>query len=241
VSDAAFDIADLLVRKRSGASAFELVVPRLAIACGDRVALVGPSGCGKSTLLDALSMILRPQAIGRFRFGPRGGSAVDVGRLLLDNDGGRLAQLRKRWIGYVLQTGGLLSFLSVRRNIELSRRLLGLKDDGTTAMVADRLGLKPHLDKLPKALSVGERQRVAIARALAHRPSVIIADEPTAALDPVNAERVMASFVELADSFGTTIVVASHDIDRVRQFGLRLVEPHLATPQAGVTRAVFTG
>jgi putative ABC transport system ATP-binding protein len=246
VTDAVFEIADLLIRKTSARTTFELAVPHLQIARGEKIALVGPSGCGKSTLLDALSMISRPDRVGVFRLAPDGSQnrppPIDVARLLNRNDAGRLAVIRKRWIGYVLQTGGLLSFLSVRRNIEISRRLLGLRDDGTVESVARRLGILDHLRKLPSALSVGERQRVAIARALAHRPSIIVADEPTAALDPRNAEIVMESFVEVADEFRTTTIIASHDLARVAKFGLRLVEPTLATDAgSATTRALFSG
>jgi putative ABC transport system ATP-binding protein len=238
-----FEIEDLLVRRTSAGATFELVVPSLSIARGEKLAVVGPSGCGKSTLLDCLSMIVRPESVAAFRFrtGGEPSTEVDVASLLLNDDGARLAELRKRWIGYVLQTGGLLPFLSVRRNIEVNRRLLGLPDDGTVETVAERLGIARHLQKLPSALSVGERQRTAIARALAHRPAVIIADEPTAALDPRNAEIVMNAFVELAERFGVTLVVASHDVERVRSFGLRLVEPSVATDGASVVRSTLTG
>ena len=238
-----FEIRDLLARRTSAGATFELLVPSLSIGRGEKLAVVGPSGCGKSTLLDCLSMIVRPESVAAFRFRADGEPAtdVDVASLLLNDDGAGLAELRKRWIGYVLQTGGLLPFLSVRRNIEVNRRLLGLPDDGTVETVAERLGIARHLQKLPSALSVGERQRTAIARALAHRPAAIIADEPTAALDPRNAEIVMNAFVELAERFGVTLVVASHDVERVRSFGLRLVEPSVATDGGSVVRATLTG
>ena len=234
-----FDITNLLVRKTGGGSVFEMAVPQLRLERGERIGIIGPSGSGKSTLLDTLAMIIRPERIGVFRLG-FGGEPIDVVPLLMRNRSGRLAAIRSRWIGYVLQTGGLLPFLSVRGNIELSRRLLGLKDDGTVQEVAERLGIARHFRKLPAALSVGERQRVAIARALAHRPAVIVADEPTASLDPENARIAMDSFMDLTRDFQTTAIIATHDHDRVRAAGLRVIAPRLSA-EPGLTRAVFAG
>jgi putative ABC transport system ATP-binding protein len=238
-----FEIVDLVVRKRSARTMFELAVPRLSIRKGEKLAIIGPSGSGKSTLLDALSMVLSPDQIGSFRLWPGGpeGPVIDVGGLMQRHDTGGLAAIRRRWLGYVLQTGGLLPFLTVRRNIEIGRRLLGLHDDGTVGALAERLGLTEHLRKLPAALSVGERQRVAIARALAHRPTIILADEPTAALDPANAGIVMSIFVELADQLGTTTIIASHDLQRVVRSGLRVISPTVEGRGSGVTRSVFAG
>jgi hypothetical protein len=104
-------------------------------------------------------------------------------------------------MGYVLQTGGLFPFLSVRDNIGLTRQGLGLPVKDAVEMVAKRLDIGRHLEKLPGQLSVGERQRVAIARAMAHEPSVVIADEPTASLDPINAEEIMGMFTSLVDEY----------------------------------------
>lgn len=234
-----FAITDLLVRKASGGSVFELAVPELRLSRGERIGVVGPSGSGKSTLLDALAMVVRPERIGTFRL-TCDDREIDVVPLLMQNRSGRLAAIRARCIGYVLQTGGLLPYLSVRRNIELSRRLLGLDDDGTVEDVAERLGIARHFGKLPAALSVGERQRVAIARALAHRPAAIVADEPTASLDPHNARIAMDSFMDLTERYGTTAIIATHDRERVHAAGLRVIAPRLSSG-SGQVRAVFAG
>ena len=134
-----------------------------------------------------------------------------------------LSGWRSRHIGYVLQHGGLLPYLTVRRNIELSRRLLELDLDGVAEDLAARLGIEQQLDKLPAALSVGQRQRAAIARALAHEPPIVIADEPTAAIDPLNAERITRLLTRLADELDVTLIVASHAQDMMRDAGFTLI------------------
>jgi len=91
---------------------------------------------------------------------------------------------------------------------------------------AVKLNIQQQLNKLPSMLSVGQRQRAAIARALAHEPRVLIADEPTAAIDPQNAERIMKLMAALADELGVTLIVASHAIGLVEQAGLRLMNLH---------------
>jgi putative ABC transport system ATP-binding protein len=237
-----FSIRDLMIRRGSGPSAFELHVPKLDIARGERIALVGSSGCGKSTLLDILSMISLPVEVGHFQFSPPGAEATDVGALLgRPGIHDRLSEIRKRSMGYVLQTGGLLSFLSVEANIGISRRLLGMQDRGEVRAMAAELQIDEHLQKRPDELSVGQRQRVAIARALAHQPALVIADEPTAALDPRNADRVMELFLQQVEKRGATLIVASHDLDRVERFGLRCLTHGLEETGQGLIRATFQG
>ena len=120
-----------------------------------------------------------------------------------------------------MQTGGLLPYLTVQDNMNLCRSLLGLRPDGMVEHLAEELGITPHLGKLPDALSTGERQRVAIGRAVAHRPSIVIADEPTASLDPYAAEKVMSLFLGLAEEFNITVILASHAWRHIKQLGLR--------------------
>ena len=108
--------------------------------------------------------------------------------------------------------------------------------------MAERLGIERHLEKLPAQLSVGERQRVAIARAMAHEPSVVIADEPTASLDPITAEEIMKIFAELAGEYGVTLILATHDWDRVEEGDFRRIEFDLQPDRTtGCVRATVRG
>lgn len=229
------------VRKRWKAGAgFLLEVPELTITRGERVALVGYSGCGKSTLLDILAMILKPDEAGRFSLLSSSDGYLDVARAWEAGDLDRLARARMAHLGYVLQTGGLFPFISVRENIALTRRVLGLDLVRPVEELAGRLGIGAQLDKLPAQLSVGERQRVAIARAMAHEPEVVIADEPTASLDPINAEAIMALFTALAEESGVTLVVATHDWERVDEYGFRRIGFALEQEEGGQVRALVS-
>ena len=208
----------------AGEKGFILTVPELLIRQGEKVALVGMSGCGKSTLLDLLAMLLRPDEAEEFAFLPDEGKGLDVNEAWRRKNLDALAATRMVNMGYVLQTGGLLPFLSVRHNIGLSRQGLGLPVREAVEAWAEHLGIGRHLEKLPAQLSVGERQRVAIARAMAHEPSVVIADEPTASLDPINAEEIMGLFTALTEEYGVTLIMATHDWSTLGERGFRRVE-----------------
>ncbi|MBW1711705.1 MAG: ABC transporter ATP-binding protein [Deltaproteobacteria bacterium] len=231
-----------MAKNWAGSGGFVLTIPELSICQGEKVALVGNSGCGKSTVLDMLAMILRPDATATFTFSPEQGHPLDVAAAWRRKDLDSLAKARMLHLGYVLQTGGLFPFLSVGDNIGLSRRVLGLPVEKDVPDLAGRLGIGGHLDKLPGQLSVGERQRVAIARAMAHQPAVVIADEPTASLDPINAEAIMALFSSLTDEYGVTLIVATHDWEGVDKGGFRRVSFDLEQDAAqGTVRATVLG
>ena len=200
-----------------GSQRYSLVIPALTLRAGEQLAIVGPSGCGKSTLLDLLALVLAPDQVGQFVF-----NQVDIGGLWRGDQHSTLAGLRSRHLGYVLQTGGLLGFLDVRGNIALSRQLLGLKDDGSVARLAEQLEISDQLAKKPAALSVGQRQRVSCARALAHAPQLVLADEPTASLDPLNAESVMQALLAQALEHRAACVIATHDEPLARASGLQV-------------------
>ncbi|PWC40177.1 ABC transporter ATP-binding protein [Azospirillum sp. TSO22-1] len=233
-------LEDVTRQRGRGPGSFRVEVPRLSVAAGECVAITGPSGSGKSTLLDLLGLVGAPESAGRFALRLTAGEAVDVAALWARDRSDALAELRGRGVGYVLQTGGLLPFLTVRDNIALSCRLTGKAAGERVAALARVLGLERHLTRKPRDLSIGERQRVAIARALAHGPALVVADEPTASLDPANAERVMALFLHLARTLGVAVVVASHDWELLGRHGVRRIDASLARTEGG-TVARFDG
>jgi len=200
---------------------FRLQVPKIQIRAEENIALIGHSGCGKSTLLDMLALILRPDQSDDMSLHPVRGENHDVASLWKRDRYSKLSQIRKQHIGYVLQSGGLLPYLTVRENIELPRRLLKLPDDDSINSISKVLGISRQLDKLPGLLSAGERQRAAFARALSHRPSILIADEPTAALDPITAHKIMAVVMEVIRGLRITLITASHDWAHVYKMELR--------------------
>ena len=231
-----YHLRDVVRTRESEGGAFRLRVPSLQIALGEKIALIGQSGCGKTTLLDMLAFILQPSEIGAFRFRPVNATEeLDVREHWQRRRLNRLGDLRSRHMGYVMQTGGLLPYLSVRENIGLSRRVLGLPDDDTVDILGRELGIARHLDKMPDQLSTGERQRVAIGRALAHRPSIVIADEPTASLDPIAAEKIMALFIGLVEEMNITVIVASHAWRHVKKLGLRRLKHRTCRTDDGLT------
>lgn len=212
---------------------FRLIVPKIQIRAEENIALVGHSGCGKSTLLDMLALILRPDESEDMSLHPVKGDNHDLAELWRRDRFSQLSQIRKQHIGYVLQSGGLLPYLTVRENIELPRRLLKLPDDDSINSISKVLGIGRQLDKLPGLLSAGERQRAAFARALSHRPSILIADEPTAALDPITAHKIMAVVMEVIRGLKITLITASHDWAHVYRMELRTLKQEATVVEDG--------
>jgi putative ABC transport system ATP-binding protein len=174
----------------------------LDLAPGTSLALMGPSGCGKSTLLGLIAGLEAPTS-GRVSIGEREISALTAEER---------ARLRRDELGLVFQSDNLLPFLTAAENVSLQLALSGGGDDldQCGALLAE-LGLGDEAGKLPDQLSGGQRQRVAVARALIHRPSLVLADEPTGALDAGNSTIVIDALLTAQRESGATLVVVTHD------------------------------
>jgi len=214
----ALEIAGLARTNGAGPGAFVLEVDRFVLRAGEAVAVAGVSGSGKSTFLDLAALAVPPDRAARLTVA--GEDAVLFWR---ERRGEALARLRARAIGYVLQTGALLPFVSVRSNIALPQRLAGREDEARLRALAESLGIASALERKPAALSVGQRQRAAIARALAHRPALVLADEPTASLHPEMADTVLELLVRETAASGAALLLATHDPERALRFGLPVV------------------
>src|SRR5262245_6861717 len=170
---------------------------------GEFTAVMGPSGCGKSTLMHLLGAMAKPT----------GGKVLidgqDIARL---NDRQR-TEIRRKKIGFVFQKFNLLPTLTGRANIDLARYLHGqsLSDDQHLTELLQMLMIEEKMGRKPSELSGGEQQRVAIARAVVNRPSILLADEPTGALDSKNSEIVLNMFRELNRKFNQTIILVTHN------------------------------
>ncbi len=187
----------------------------LEVPGGTSVAVVGSSGCGKSTLLGLLGGLALPTT-----------GSVRVGLDVLSELGEReRAAFRRANVGYVYQNDNLLPFLTVEENLafQLALNADDRADASDAGALLARLGLDAMAQRVPDQLSGGQRQRVAIARAIVHRPRLLLADEPTGALDPRNAARVIDLLLEVRHDVGATLVVATHDRTAARRMG-RIVE-----------------
>ncbi|MDO8377882.1 ABC transporter ATP-binding protein [Phenylobacterium sp.] len=177
----------------------------LSIARGENVAVIGPSGSGKSSLMNILGGLDRPTS-GSYLF-----DGEDVGSFGDDE----LASFRRRRIGFVFQSFQLLPRLTALQNVELPMIYAGLEPRERrerAAAMLDRVGLGPRKGHRPTQLSGGQQQRVAIARALANSPDLLLADEPTGALDTQTGLEVLALFKEL-NAGGLTLILVTHDLD----------------------------
>ncbi len=203
---------------------FTLLVDAFDVLRGEAIALAGPSGSGKSTIMNLLALARRPARVGQFHFFQRHGQGYDIGALWDSGDDDGLTAIRAAHLGYVLQQGGLLPYLSVRQNIALGQSILGEVDRQRVEDVAGRLEIARLLDRPPAALSVGQRQRAAIARALVHRPDLVLADEPTASVHPSIAAEILGLLVEQCIEEATTVVVATHDPELAARKGFEIVD-----------------
>jgi putative ABC transport system ATP-binding protein len=234
--EAALRIADLTVTLQDGERRFTLDTGRLQVAAGQALGLSGGSGTGKTLLLEVLGLLRRPDPGGAFTLQAEG-REIDLTAAKAQDEA---ARLRGRYFGFVPQAGGLLPFLTVAENIALSQRIAQAPDAAWLAELTRRLGLDGLGGLTPSALSIGQRQRVSIARALAHRPVFVIADEPTAALDPEAAEAAMALLIEAAEQGGAAVIVSSHDHALLDRFAMTRLRLSLApADRPGTVRSVL--
>jgi len=187
------------------------------LAAGECVGILGPSGSGKSTVLNLLGTLDRPDA-GSVRLEGR-----DLGALSADD----LAQVRSRQIGFVFQNHHLLPQCTVLENVLLptlaKAGAAGSECEDRARRLLNRVGLGPRLRHRPGQLSGGERQRTAVVRALINQPQVLLADEPTGALDRVSAQALGDLLVELNREAGVALVVVTHSQELAQRMG-RIVE-----------------
>jgi len=195
------------------------------------VAIMGPSGSGKSTLLNLIAGLDRPSA----------GTVTVAGRRIDTLGEGALARFRARHIGIIFQFFNLLDDLTVEDNVLLPAQLAGASRRKAQARAGEllaRMGIEEHRNAYPARMSGGQRQRVAIARALVNSPAVLLADEPTGALDSATGQEIGALLRELNEG-GQTLVLVTHDPDLAERFAartVRIVDGQLAGAPAGVSR-----
>ena len=192
---------------------FTLQVPALAIESGTTAAVVGPSGSGKTTLLNLIAGIMPPH----------GGTIETAGSGISSLSDAARRDFRVRRIGLVFQEFELLEYLTVIDNILLPYRINGSlvytpEVGERAARLADQVGIGDKLQRHPDRLSQGERQRVAVCRAVLPRPGLLLADEPTGNLDPVNAVRVLDILFDYAGDSGATFLAVTHDQSLVQRF-----------------------
>ena len=189
----------------------------LDIQKGEMVAIMGKSGSGKSTLLNLLAGLDVPDS----------GTYVYDGKEINTKNQNKMAKFRRSDVGFVVQHFALIDEYSVQQNIALPLRYGKLKGVSTKKRVkeiAERLEIADKLRKYPSQLSGGQAQRVAIARAIAHKPSLLLADEPTGALDEETGKSIMNLFKEI-NKEGTTVIVVTHDAN-VASFCQRTIRLH---------------
>jgi putative ABC transport system ATP-binding protein len=188
----------------------------LAVAQGEAVSIMGPSGSGKSTLLNLIAGLDRPTS-GEVRVG---GRRIDQ----LSETG--VARFRRHHVGMIFQFFNLLDDMTVADNVILPAQLAGMKTNAARARAAELLAalrIEQQADAYPARLSGGQRQRVAIARALVNRPPLLIADEPTGALDSATGEEIGELLLDLNES-GQTLILVTHNPDLAARYTRRVIQ-----------------
>ena len=176
----------------------------LTLETGDFVAIMGPSGCGKSTLLQLCGAMDRPSS----------GQLLIAGSAPGELNDSALTALRRKQIGFVFQFFNLLPTLTIGENIALPLMLSGVPDkeaESRARVAAEKVGIGHRFNHRPSQVSGGEAQRAAIARAVVHKPTLLIADEPTGSLDSASSSVVLDLLRELNEKSGIAILMATHD------------------------------
>jgi putative ABC transport system ATP-binding protein len=232
VNDSVVELTSVTRRFDTNLPALDAVT--LTVAQGEAIAVLGPSGSGKSTLLNLVAGLDRPTA----------GTVTVAGRRIDNLGEARSARFRREHIGLVFQFFHLLDELTVLENTALPARLAGVSRRTALSRaqaLLDRLGVGRHGRAYPARLSGGERQRVAVARALVNRPALLLADEPTGALDTASGDDVKELLLELHREEGQTIIMVTHDPALAQGCAtriVRLVDGQVAedVPAAGAAR-----
>ncbi len=196
-------------RQPNGEQVEILDVPTFQIARGEQVALIGPSGCGKTSLLHVIAGIVKPNS---------GKINIDGVELTKFSESGR-DRIRADKMGYVFQTFNLLPAFSAIENVILGMTFAAKKHDRSRAEdLLKRVGLGHRMHNKPGAMSVGEQQRVAVARALANKPVLLLADEPTANVDPRNQQQIVDLIRETAQEENISLLIVTHSTEVSDQF-----------------------
>lgn len=200
-------ICNMLKIRGDSVRKVEITIPEFQVPPASFTVIVGSNGSGKSTFLDILGLILSSDSAMDFRI---------MGTLINELTGRKKTQIRRSYISYVLQTGGLLEFLTIRENIRFAARLKK-KSLLHIDWLTQQLGIADILDKRPGKVSGGQRQKAAIARALIQEAPIILADEPSSALDTESARELMATFKNLARAKGTSLIMVTHDQELAKE------------------------
>lgn len=189
-------------------------IDQLQLGDGEQVALIGTSGSGKTTLLHLIAGILAPDD-GQILFGLPDEGQVDIARL----GEAQRDVFRGRNIGYIFQTHHLLPGFTALENVLLGMSFTGRPHDREWANhLLTQVGLADRLNYKPAKLSVGQQQRVAVARALANRPRLVLADEPTGALDSRNAQQTLQLIRDLCREINASLLLVTHDLEIAHKF-----------------------
>ena len=227
-----FDAARLTATLRDAERSFHLDASGLRLDAGEIVALSGESGCGKTLLLELLCLIRRPDPGAQFCLSTPGRETDLAAAWEGPRASDELPALRASLFGFVPQTGGLFPFLTAGENVALTQRIAGRYDtEWATALIED-LGLRDLVGLYPEQLSIGQRQRVAIARSLSHHPMAVIADEPTASLDPAAARRVLDLMISAARRAGAMVILSCHDLGLLKEANLPRLTFSVSQPDA---------